>query len=91
MQSLSQHNQERRRIKMSPVSLKGEDHQHKHGPTGSFLSLIPLISSLSHCSNSALLMTISSCWGGREAFIRYQCPEYNTDTVLVKVSTAVKR
>lgn len=39
MQSLSQHNQERCRIKMSPVSLKGEkrsaeDLQHKHGPTG---------------------------------------------------------
>lgn len=49
------------------------------------------MSTISHCSNSALLMKISSCWGGREAFIRYQCPEYNTDTVLVKVSTAVKR
>lgn len=39
MQSLSQHNQERWRIKLSPVSLKGEDHQHitdQQGP--SFLS-----------------------------------------------------
>lgn len=61
------------------------------GPIVSFLPLHPSGIYTFHYSISALMMRISPCWRGREASIRNQCPEYNTDTVLAKASIAVKR